>query len=476
MLESSSQFRRQAERILDAAIALVALSLAAVARREIRAALRWRVMGLFDFWPQAGWLYVLVVLMWIILFDACGLYKHKSVRTPERTFAVILQANVIGVVLVFFTFYIVRIKNVPRLLLLLFAGIDFLLMCGKEIFLRRLRKLWTMRPNIVLVGLPAEFASLAERFRNLPQWKPNILGILSPSVDTGAERSARDMDNVGPDLGKLERLPEILHEHSVDYVVLSPKSESFEDIQQTISICETEGVEAWLIADFFRTSIARAQVDEFQEFPMLTFSTTPEISWALWAKRVMDFFGSLILLVLLSPLMLALFIAIRLTSPGPAIFRQERCTVRGRKFWMYKFRSMVTEAENLRAELESRNEMEGPVFKIKKDPRVTRVGALLRRHSLDELPQLYNVLKGDMSLVGPRPPVPPEVDKYANWQRRRLSMRSGITCLWQISGRNTVDFEEWMRLDLKYIDNWSLLLDLRILLKTILVVLRGTGY
>jgi exopolysaccharide biosynthesis polyprenyl glycosylphosphotransferase len=189
----------------------------------------------------------------------------------------------------------------------------------------------------------------------------------------------------------------------------------------------------------------------------------------------MDKALAFLIAVVLSPLMLGIALAIRLTSPGPVLFPQIRCGMNGRLFKLLKFRTMVENAEALRKDLEDRNEMSGPVFKIADDPRVTRVGRWLRRFSLDELPQLFNVLKGEMSLVGPRPPIPAEVQSYERWQRRRLSMKPGLTCFWQIGGRNQIDFEEWMELDLKYIDNWSLKLDIIILLKTIPVVLLGRG-
>jgi exopolysaccharide biosynthesis polyprenyl glycosylphosphotransferase len=181
-------------------------------------------------------------------------------------------------------------------------------------------------------------------------------------------------------------------------------------------------------------------------------------------------------MVVMSPIKVIAAVLIKLTSPGPVLFKQERCGLNGRLFTMYKFRSMVDNAEQLRFELETLNEMQGPVFKSSRDPRITKIGKFIRRFSIDEFPQIYNVLRGDMSLVGPRPPLPQEVSRYQHWQRRRLSMKPGITCLWQISGRNQVtSFEDWMKLDLTYIDNWSLLLDLKILLKTIPVVLMGRG-
>jgi len=193
-------------------------------------------------------------------------------------------------------------------------------------------------------------------------------------------------------------------------------------------------------------------------------------------RRILDLVLATSILTIAGPLiMLPTAILIRLTSSGPVLFRQKRCGLNGRQFVMYKFRSMVNNAEQLRVEVEGLNEMDGPVFKSSRDPRITTIGKIIRRFSFDELPQVFNVLRGDMSLVGPRPPLPDEVARYERWQRRRLSMKPGMTCLWQISGRNEVSFEDWMKLDLTYIDNWSLLLDLKILLKTVPVVLLGRG-
>jgi exopolysaccharide biosynthesis polyprenyl glycosylphosphotransferase len=228
--------------------------------------------------------------------------------------------------------------------------------------------------------------------------------------------------------------------------------------------------------NFFPHSIARMELDEWGGFPLLSFSTTPTNEALMFVRRILDIVLASIILGIFGPLfMLPTAILIKLTSPGPVLFKQKRCGLSGRQFVMYKFRSMVDNAEQLRVELEPLNEMDGPVFKVSRDPRITAIGKIIRRRSIDELPQLFNVLRGDMSLVGPRPPLPQEVARYERWQRRRLSMKPGMTCLWQISGRNEVSFEDWMKLDLTYIDNWSLLLDLKILLKTVPVVLLGRG-
>jgi exopolysaccharide biosynthesis polyprenyl glycosylphosphotransferase len=239
--------------------------------------------------------------------------------------------------------------------------------------------------------------------------------------------------------------------------------------------CEERGITARLAINFFPHVIARTHLEELDGLPLLTFTTTPKNELLLSLRHIFDFLGSAILILILSPVFLLVTLAIHLDSRGPAIYRQVRCGVNGRRFTFYKFRSMVEGAEMRKDDLLAYNLMAGPVFKMKNDPRVTRVGRFLRKTSLDELPQLFNVLRGDMSFVGPRPPMPEEVEKYEGWQRRRLSMKPGITGLWQVSGRNQIDFHQWMKLDLEYIDNWSIWLDFKILMRTILVVLLGKG-
>jgi exopolysaccharide biosynthesis polyprenyl glycosylphosphotransferase len=240
--------------------------------------------------------------------------------------------------------------------------------------------------------------------------------------------------------------------------------------------CEVAGVKVSVAMNYFNLKLSRIRQVEMGGFPLLTFESGPSFFWPLVCKRFMDILISLILLILLSPLMVVTALTVKLTSRGPVFFRQERCSLNRRKFTLYKFRTMDFDAESKRRKLVRKNEMKGPAFKITNDPRVNTVGRFLRKTSIDELPQLWNVLVGDMSLVGPRPPIPAEVAKYEPWHRRRLSMRPGITCLWQIGGRNRInDFNEWARLDLEYIDRWSLWLDIVILLKTVPVVLMGTG-
>jgi len=268
----------------------------------------------------------------------------------------------------------------------------------------------------------------------------------------------------------------LLEGGGVDELIIAVDRESLNEYTDIFLLCEELGVTARVVMNFFPHSIARMELHDFEGFPLLSFSTTPTNEALMFVRRILDIVLAALILAVFGPLvMLPAAILIKLTSPGSVLFRQKRCGRNGRVFTMYKFRSMIDNAEQLGVEVEAFNEMDGPVFKSSRDPRITTVGKIIRRRSIDELPQLFNVLQGHMSLVGPRPPLPREVARYERWQRRRLSMKPGMTCLWQISGRNEVSFEDWMKLDLTYIDNWSLLLDLKILLKTVPVVLLGRG-
>ena len=250
----------------------------------------------------------------------------------------------------------------------------------------------------------------------------------------------------------VEELTELLHDHSVNGVILNARHNYFEKVESAIKTCELEGVEVWLVADFFKTQISHTSFDDFHGRPVLVFRTTPEASWQGVLKQVIDYGVAFVCVVVLSPFVfLPIALLIKLTSPGPILFRQKRCGLNGQPFTIFKFRTMFTDAEQRKHELEALNEMSGPVFKIKNDPRVTRVGKFLRKFSIDEFPQFFNVLRGEMSLVGPRPLPVDEVKRFDDLShRRRLSVKPGLTCLWQISGRsNVTDFKDWVRLDLE---------------------------
>jgi exopolysaccharide biosynthesis polyprenyl glycosylphosphotransferase len=276
-------------------------------------------------------------------------------------------------------------------------------------------------------------------------------------------------------LGQIEELPQLLVEKVVDLVAFLVPRKWLGDIPESIRHCQIQGVDVQVAVDLFDHANGRVRFITKGKFPLLIMESTSVDAWQGATKRAIDIALSGTALLILSPLFLLIAAAIKLSSPGPIFYSQVRSGLRGREFKMLKFRSMVMHADDLLEDLREKNEMAGAAFKMANDPRITPIGRLLRRFSLDELPQLINILKGDMSIVGPRPLIATENNKYEEWQRRRMSVRPGLTCLWQINGRNKLDFEHWMELDLEYIDQWSLLMDLRIMVKTLPAVLQGRG-
>jgi exopolysaccharide biosynthesis polyprenyl glycosylphosphotransferase len=272
----------------------------------------------------------------------------------------------------------------------------------------------------------------------------------------------------------IEKLPSLLGQSVVDEIIFAVDSSSLADLEEVFLLCDQEGVRTRVAVDFFPHVNSRISLERLEATPLLTFSAAPDDEIRLLLKRVIDLAVASAGLLALSPLMFAVVILIRATSPGPAIFRQVRCGLNGRRFLLYKFRSMCEDAEQLKPSVAHLNTRD-TAFKIPDDPRVTPIGRFLRKFSIDEWPQLWNILRGDMSLVGPRPAIPSEVDHYERWQRRRLRMRPGLTCLWALAGRDSLDFETWMKMDMQYIDGWSLALDWKILLRTIPRALTGSG-
>jgi exopolysaccharide biosynthesis polyprenyl glycosylphosphotransferase len=299
-----------------------------------------------------------------------------------------------------------------------------------------------------------------------------LIGFVNPR--TGAELSIGGLKSQYPVFALADAYG-ILQNHVVDELLFAVNNDELERLEPLIDRCHKEGIRTRVDLGFFPRTFPRVHLENLRHIPLLTLGSTPNNEFALFAKRAVDLIVSALALILLSPLLLIIAILVRLTSPGPILYRQIRCGLNGRRFALYKFRSMVANADELRADLDSLNELEGPAFKMKNDPRCTPLGRWLRKFSLDELPQLWNVLIGEMSFVGPRPPLPQEVEMYAPWQRRRLRMRPGLTCLWTLEGRNRLSFDRLVQFDLAYIDNWSLWLDLKIFLKTIPHVALGRG-
>jgi len=417
----------------------------------------------------------------LLALFALGAYRMTPGRPWHAVFAANVKAALLALVLILATAAALRLTYLSRAFVLLQIVLFVLLSTAGK---RLTGRLFGARGRrglhhriLVLVGCGTQARQMAESLLAHPEFGVSVRGFLVPekACDEG-ERALLERQGV-PCLGETGMLPDLLHREVVDGVVFAADSKALDRtrFEELCLTCEDVGVDVLLPVNPFPHLIARVKLERFEEFTLLHFTTLSHDAVALFAKRSLDLTASLAGLLLLVPLFLAVGIGIRVTSRGPVFFVQERVGLRGRRFRMVKFRTMVADAESRLQQVRHLNEADGPVFKVKADPRITPLGRLLRKASIDELPQLWNVLRGDMSLVGPRPPIPAEVEKYERWQRRRLSMRPGITCLWQVSGRSELDFDTWMKLDLQYIDNWSLGLDFMILAKTLPAVFSGRG-
>jgi exopolysaccharide biosynthesis polyprenyl glycosylphosphotransferase len=400
--------------------------------------------------------------------DLYAAYRTLSISTElvrlARTFLILAMVIAAGQ-------FIWKQQDLSRLFFGLYYGIAFGLLVVNRVAIRLTARASRRRgfnnKAFAVVGSGDMGQEIVEAVTTHAEWGYTFSGYILEDGATAPE-GARV-------LGQLSDMGEILDSHVLDEVIFGVGREQLQGIEEAVLLCEEQGIGVKVLLNFFPNRIAKLAVEEVEGIPMLTFSSTPSEVAPLLGKRFFDIAVSAFALLLLSPVFLAMAIAIKLESKGPVFFKQRRVGLSGREFWLYKFRSMCVDAEAKLAALRDKNEMDGPVFKMRADPRITRVGRLLRKTSLDEFPQFLNVLKGEMSVVGPRPPLPSEVRKYKRWQRRRLSVKPGITCTWQVSGRNEIDFAQWMRLDLHYIDNWSLWHDLKIVLMTIPAVLLGKG-
>ena len=420
------------------------------------------------------WLLVMIVPFSILLFRHYGAYRSARLRTLPMVMSGYAGGLLALLILLVLMHDLFPQLQVSRLVTVLFLGITGFLLLLKEwlvfVVMHGVRGMGFNFRNVLIVGSGPRAVEVLDAMEQHPEWGLRLAGFVDP-----------DPKRVGQEVrghvvvGTVEDLSRILDENVIDEVIIAMPRSWFQLVEHVIRTCETSGIRAHLRFDLFNPRIAKPVFHDLFGFQLLSFETTSMHDIQLLFKRWFDLVAASLLILILSPVMLAAAVLIKLTSPGPVLFRQERMGLNGRRFTMYKFRSMYVDAEARLKELMDKNEMSGPVFKMADDPRITPVGRFLRKFSIDELPQLFNVVKGDMSLVGPRPPIYREVKEYQRWQRRRLSMRPGITCIWQVSGRNEIDFEEWMALDLQYIDNWSFWLDLKLLFKTIPAVLAGRG-
>lgn len=421
------------------------------------------------------WLLILILPLWSFLLYYLEIYESYRTKPVWAEPWGILKAAFWGTLLLGAFIFVLKLHYISRLFIAIFGVMALLLLSLERLIIRIMARRIRLRgynyKNIIVIGTGRRARDIAKILEDHKEWGLRLMGIV---CDNRGDR----LPKVGryPVIGNINQIAEVLQHQVVDEVIFAVSRKKLEEMEEIFLMCEELGIRARVAVNFFPHMIAKVHLDEMHGIPLLTFTTTPYNEFLLAVKRTFDLIASSILLVLLSPLFLFIAIAIKATSPGPILFKQIRVGLNGRRFTLYKFRSMVEDADSKKQELLNLNEMDGPVFKIKDDPRLTRIGRFLRRTSLDEFPQLINVLKGNMSIVGPRPPLPEEVANYKPRQRRRLSMKPGLTCLWQIKGRNRItDFNKWMELDLWYIDNWSLKLDFKIFLKTITVVVLGRG-
>jgi exopolysaccharide biosynthesis polyprenyl glycosylphosphotransferase len=411
---------------------------------------------------------------WCLALYANGLYQSMRTRTYLEILWSVVKAAVVTFLLTGTFIFLFKLTFMSRLFFLLFMsfGTFFIWLEKTAIFMSshyvRRQGLNTRRLLIIGTGKRAiEFIRKADQH---PEWGLELLGAIDDEPGRGVQKVGR----LGV-IGTLEDIPRIFHRDAVDEVVFLVPRSRLNSMQSAIDDCETEGVVVTVAVDLFDTKLARSSVDELDGLPLLHFRTTHAKEWELLIKRLFDFTAAGFGILVLSPLFLVMATLVKATSKGPVFFKQHRLGLAGRRFTLYKFRTMRLGAQDALSDVTDLQSMTSPGFREKKTRWITPVGRFMRKFSIDELPQLFNVFVGHMSVVGPRPTVPDEVEKYKDWQRRRFSMKPGITCLWQVNGRNNIDFEQWMKLDLEYLDNWSLWLDAKILLKTVPVVLFGIG-
>jgi len=423
-------------------------------------------------------------LIWYIVQDLSGAYYVRRLTIKPKEIIINIEITSVGSLFLLIYSVILNIKLVTPLFMLVFWLMTTSLAILSRIVVKFiLRKSWVRGinlQNVVIVGTNKRAVKFARHLEQSPEWGYRVMGF----VDQEWQGNREFQKSGYPLLTDFNNFPNFLRAHEVDEVIIDlPLNSFYQEAAYLVGLCVQQGILIRFLSDsfylLFDMKLARAELEEFQDYVVLSVYTGAMGGWPILAKRAFDFLASLLLIILLSPLFLVVAFLIKLTSPGgPVFFVQDRIGLRKRKIKVIKFRTMVPGAEQSITALERYNEASGPVFKIKNDPRVTFLGRFLRRTSIDELPQLFNVLKGDMSLVGPRPlPLRDYAGFSQDWHRRRFSVKPGITCLWQISGRGSLSlpFEKWMQMDLDYIDRWSLWLDFKILAQTIPAVINGKG-
>lgn len=430
--------------------------------------------GVLYFLQNHLWLVVITIPTWIGLMTLDGLYKEIRTKLFLEIMWKVIRTGLVAVLFLGSGVFLLKMTLTSRLYVGIFA-VNAVIWLGLGKYFWRKFLDYSYRQgynlvNLLIVGTGKRAQDFIQVVQAHSNWGLKIIGL----VDDDPKLLGKSILNY-PVIGRIRDIPRLLRENIIDRIIFVVPRMWLNRIEEAIHHCEREGIYTAVSVDLYHPKLALLRLTDFAGTPLIVFQTFQAKEWQMFIKRLFDMLISFLAIVVLMPLFILTGLAIRLSSPGPVFFRQTRCGLNGRKFVLLKFRSMVKGADMKKRELQRQNEMDGPVFKMKRDPRITPVGRFMRKFSIDELPQLINVFRGDMSLVGPRPPLPAEVELYESWQRRRLSMKPGLTCIWQVSGRNKIDFEHWMEMDLQYIDTFSLWLDFKLLVRTVFVVLTGYG-
>ncbi len=465
---------------LDALLGLAGFILAYTVLPSVRRLVEPDQALAFEPFREYAWLLILLIPGWPLGLALQGLQGPLRERPPLHILAGVLKTGLMLTGLLALTLYGLRTPY-SRMLIFSSMALTTTIILAEKFGLRYLlgvlHRRGYNRRDVVVIGSKARAQEVLTKIQCAEGLSLHVLGCL----ETDVTRVGASVLGV-PVVGGVEDYRGHIYDSNADEVLIAMPLDQITNVREILDFCEQIGVTVRIVPDYqlrrYRPggSLATVSFEEFYGIPMFTLATTPTRVWQLTFKRFLDVAIAGVGLVTLAPVLLLVGAVVKLTSRGPVFYRWQVSGLNGKAFTGYKFRTMVADADTGKQELLRYNEMDGPVFKMTRDPRVTPVGRILRKYSVDELPQLWSVLKGDMSLVGPRPAFPTEVARYQYWQRRKLSVRPGLTCLWQVNGRNAIaDFGEWIRMDLKYIDTWSLGLDLKILLKTVPTVLRGTG-
>jgi exopolysaccharide biosynthesis polyprenyl glycosylphosphotransferase len=418
-----------------------------------------------------------LLLVWHIIFCLFGLYDSRRLSARRDEVLDIVKATTLGVVFICSAAFVFQLKMVTPPFVVEFWFISNATAISSRLIARQLQKQVRLRGRnlreMLIVGTNSRAIVFARKIGAMPTLGYRLLGF----VDQEWAGIAEFRTTGYPQVCGFDSLPEFIRKRVVDEVVIAlPMKSMYYPASRIAALCQEQGITVRLLPNFFNLRPERSRAERFDDLSVITLCSNSTESWQHLTKRILDIAVSFACIIIFAPLFPFAALLIKLSSPGPVFFIQERVGLNKRQFRMFKFRTMVQDAEQRIAEIEEYNEVSGPVFKIKNDPRVTSVGRILRATSIDELPQLFSVFKGDMSLVGPRPLPVRDYERFnQDWQRRRFSVRPGITCLWQINGRSSIPFDKWMELDMQYIDRWSLWLDFTILAKTVPAVLKRTG-